>query len=179
MPMLNTPLRQPVAALWYSSLGAAALSLFILFVGLFFDLGASGACSGDGCTFLNPAIIVPLISIVICVIIVYPVLYWYLFTYELTAQSITVNSGILFRQYETIDFGRVQTIDNERGPLLWLFGLTIVEIWTASADQLEFTMNKHSAHSRPRPDTMLILQSDDAQALKDFIMRAKGGVPSL
>jgi membrane protein YdbS with pleckstrin-like domain len=33
-------------------------------------------------------------------------------------------SGILFRQYETIAFSRIQTLDLERGPLLWLFGLT-------------------------------------------------------
>jgi membrane protein YdbS with pleckstrin-like domain len=173
MPRLNTRLRQPVAALVYSSLGAAALAIFILVVGIIFIVGATSACVGDECGFLNPAILVPVIIVVGFIIALYPILYWYLFSYEISEHTITVNSGILFRQYETIDFGRVQTMDNERGPLLWFFGLTMVEIWTASADQISFTVGNKSAEARPRPDTVLILEKDDAQALKDFIMRSK------
>ncbi len=172
MPKLNTRLKQPVAALCYTALGAAGLSLLILALGLFFS-AAGGSCSGDSCAFLNPSTLLPIVILVTILVLAYPVLYWYLFSYELTERHITINSGILFRQYETIDFGRIQTMDNERGPLLWLFGLTMVEIWTASADQISFSVGNKSTEARPRPDTVLILRENDAQALKDFIMRSK------
>ena len=179
MPRLNTKLTQPLAALWYTALPAVGLSLLVLFLGLFFVVGTEGTCSGDGCAILSPAFLLPVISIVVLLVVSYPILYWYLFSYEVTERTITVNSGILFRQYETIDFGRVQSIDNERGPLLWLFGLTMVEVWTASADQISFSVGNKSAEAHPRPDTTLILKKGDAQALKDFIMRSKTRVSSL
>ncbi len=161
-----------MAALWYSALAPAALSLFVLLLGLFL-IGGGAFCSGEGCGLLSPSLLLPVILFVVLVILIYPVLYWYLFSYEVSEHALTVNSGIFFRQYETIDFGRIQTIDNERGPLLWLFGLTIVEIWTASADQMQFSVEKNSVKTRPRPDTLLILRKDDAQILKDFIMSSK------
>lgn len=179
MPAFNTPLKQPVAALWYSAFGAVALAAFILIVGLFFAFGTGNSCGGDKCALFDPAILVPLIGIVGIIIVGYPTLYWYLFSYELTHSTITVNSGILFRQYETIDFGRIQSIDNQRGPLLMLFGLTMVKIWTASADQISFTVGNNSAHAHPSPDMTLTLQKDDAARLKDFMMREKTSAGSL
>src|SRR3989338_49992 len=179
MPVLHTRRKQPFTALLYSALGAVALAVFMLIIGLLFALAAEGACSGDGCGYLNAATLVPVILIVGLIIALYPILYWYLFSYELSEHTITVNSGILFRQYETIDFGKIQSIDNERGPLLMLFGLTMVEIWTASSDQISFNVSPHSTRARPRPDTVLILTKNDAAQLKDFMMHAKTGVPGL
>lgn len=170
---------QPVTALVYSALGAASLAIFILIIGLSFAFSAQGACSGDNCGALNPATLAPFIVAVGLIITLYPILYWYLFSYELTERTITINSGILFRQYETIDFGRIQTIDNERGPLLMLFGLTMVKVWTASADQISFNIGAHSAQAHPRPDTVLILSKYDAAQLKDFMMHAKTSSPGL
>ena len=158
--------------MWYNTLGGLALSVVILFLGSFFVAGGA-TCTGSGCGLVSPLFLASLIIVVVLLVLVYPVLYWYLFSYELSERTITVNSGILFRQYESIDFGRVQTVDNERGPLLWFFGLTMVKIWTASADQLAFSVGKGSSEARPHPDTMLILDKDAAQALKDFIMRSK------
>ena len=179
MPVLHTRRKQPFMALVYSALGAVALAVFMLVVGLLFAFGAQNACSGEGCGFLNPATLVPVIVTVGLIIALYPILYWYLFSYELSEHTITVNSGILFRQYETIDFGKIQSIDNERGPLLMLFGLTMVEIWTASSNQISFNVTPHSTRARPRPDTVLILTKRDAAKLKDFMMRAKTSAPGL
>jgi len=179
MPVLHTRRKQPFTALLYSALGAVALAVFMLIIGLLFALAAEGACSGDGCGYLNAATLVPIILIVGLIIALYPILYWYLFSYELSEHTITVNSGILFRQYETIDFGKIQSIDNERGPLLMLFGLTMVEIWTASSDQISFNVGQGSATARPRPDTVLILTKRQAEELKDFMMRAKTSSPGL
>lgn len=179
MPVLNTRLMQPVAALLYSALGAVLLTVFILIIGLLFAFGAQDACSGAGCGLLTSGTLVPVIVTIGLIISLYPILYWYLFSYELTQRTITVNSGILFRQYETIDFGRIQTIENVRGPLLMLFGLTIVKVWTASASQISFNVGAHSTQARPRPDTVLILSKYDAAELKDFMMHAKTGAPGL
>lgn len=173
MPVLNTRRKQPVAALLYSALGAVALAVFMLVAGLIFAFNAQDACSGDGCGFLNPATLVPVIVVVGLIITLYPILYWYLFSYELSERTITVNSGIFFRQYETIDFGRIQTIDNERGPLLMLFGLTMVKVWTASSGQISFNVGQGSASAHPHPDTVLILSKQDAEELKDYMMRTK------
>ncbi len=179
MPVLNRRLKQPVTALLYSGLGAVALAVFILVIGLLFAAGAQNACRGDGCGLLSSEALAPFIVIIALIITLYPILYWYLFSYELTDRTITINSGILFRQYETIDFGKIQTIENERGPLLMLFGLTIVKVWTASASQISFSIGGNSAQAHPHPDTVLILAKNDAAQLKDFMMRAKTSSPGL
>ncbi len=172
MPVLNTRLKEPLSALLYSALGGLALSVFIILASVLFT-SAGGACSGSLCLLLAPGSLSSAMTVIILIILIYPFLSWYLFSYELTGNTITVNSGILFRQYETIDFGRIQTIENERGPLLWLFGLTMVKIWTASAGQLNFSVGDKSTRARPRPDTVLVLAEEDAARLKDFIMRSK------
>jgi membrane protein YdbS with pleckstrin-like domain len=173
MPPLNTATRQPMAALWYTTLPALALAVFVVLLGIFFIGGAQNSCEGTGCGFLSPSIVGPVVTIVAILIVSYPTLYYILFSYLLTEHTMTVNSGILFREYETFDFGRIQVIDLERGPLLWLFGLTEVRVWTASADQLSFSVGTRAATAHPHPDATLILDSDDAQEIKDFIMRAK------
>ena len=167
--------RQPVAAFWYTALLPLLLSVFVLILGLFFSavffFGPGSSCDSTCVSLLSSVAL--FVLIVAGVAFAYPLLYYLLFTYEVHERSITVNSGILFRQYETIDFKKIQTIDNERGPLLMLFGLTIVEIWTASWDQLSHS-GVNGARVRPRPDMYLILEKNAASELRDFIMRAKG-----
>ena len=170
MPPLGVRCRQPVAAFWYSTLAAFFLSAFILILGLILAAGStSGACGADACGLIVPLLWLFVVAII--VVLCYPVLYYLLFTYELSQSSITVNSGIIFRQYETIQFDKIQALDNERGPLLMLFGLTLVKVWTASADQLVSGEGNNHAQIRPRPDMTLILRRDEAHALREFAMR--------
>ncbi len=122
---------------------------------------------------LSAPIVLPFLGIVIALVLAYPILFYLLFSFELTEHTITVNSGILFRQYETIDFNKVQAMDQERGPLLMLFGLTEINIWTASADQLTFSVGANALKTRPRPDVRMLLRKDDAQKLKDLAMSSK------
>ena len=173
MPRLNTALKQPVSALLYSSLGAIGVSLVITIGGVLLSLAAQFSCEGSGCALFSSSVIGPLVLIVVILILSYPLLFWFLFSYELTEHSITINSGIIFREYETIDFGRIQTLDNERNPILMLLGLTEVRLWTASADQLTFNVGKDAMQARPHPDTTLLLGKDTAQGLKDLVMRTK------
>lgn len=173
MPALNTRLKLPLGALLYSSLGALGVSVVITIGGMLLSLAAQFSCIGDGCALFSSSVIGPVVFIVVLLILSYPLLFWFLFSYELTERTITINSGILFRQYETIDFGRIQTLDNERNPVLMLLGLTEVRLWTASADQLTFSVGKEAMQTRPHPDTKLLLAKDAAEALKALIMRSK------
>ncbi len=172
MPPLGVRRRQPVAALWYSTLPALLLCAFIVLLGLFLlAASGSGACAQGGCVLIGPLLL--LFILALAVILSYPMLSYLLLTYELTEEAMTLNSGIVFRQYETIQFGKIQAIDNERGPLLMLFGLTLVKVWTASADQLVSGMGSDAARIRPRPDMRLILGKDEAAGLRDLAMRTK------
>ena len=135
MPALNTKLKLPTAALLYSALGALGVAIIITVGGVLLMFAAEASCSGPGCGILSSEVVLPFLLIIVLVVLAYPLLFWLLFSYELTGRTITVNSGILFRQYETMDCGRIQVGDNERGPLLWLLALTEVRIWTASASE--------------------------------------------
>lgn len=179
MPVLNTRLKLSIGALLYSSLGALGVSLVITAGGILLSLAAQYSCEGSGCAIFSSVVIGPVVLIVVLLILSYPLLYWFLFSYELTERAITINSGILFRQYETIDFGRIQTLDNERNPILMLLGLTEVRLWTASADQLTFNIGKDAMQARPHPDTTLLLGKDDAESFKNLVMRSKTNASGL
>jgi uncharacterized membrane protein YdbT with pleckstrin-like domain len=166
---LNTAHRQPVAAFWYMALPAIVVVFFAIILGAFVRDTVASACVLNSCPYYVPMILPTFLIIFIVGVLAQPILEYVLFTYSLEAHAITINTGIIFRQYETITFSRIQTINLERGPLLWLFGLTEVRLWTASADQF----NDHEDHSHAKPDTKLILDRDAAQEFKDFISGAK------
>ena len=164
MKALIAPQRQPIAAFWYLALGPLLLAMILLLFGLFVAsvmLVEPNVLYG----YLGGALIAAA-----ALIAGYSLLRYLLFTYKLTESTITVNSGVIFRQHETIHFSKAQAVDNERGPLLMLFGLTLVEVWTASADQFS-PIGEPSVGARPRPDMTLVLRRDDARTLKDLISR--------
>jgi len=168
MPDLNVPHHQPLAALWYKAITGilvAIIAIALAFVVLSSTVVASADSVGIASFALPTAVFFSLI------VLAYPVLYYFLFTYEITQQAITINSGILFRQHETINFNRIQVIDNERGPLLMIFGLTRVEIWTASPDQV--SVSGHGTR-QPAPDATIYLKKRSALEIKDFIAQRPG-----
>lgn len=164
MPSLHTTHHQPFTALIYTSLGPIIIGFLMFSLAVFVSVSII--------VITLPAILslVLIIGILIAsaFTVIYPVVQYLLFTYQLTEESITVNSGVLFRQYETINFNRIQVIDNERNPILMLLGLTRVEIWTASPDQVTSSVIGHPHHARP--DTVLLLGKHAAEALKSFIL---------
>lgn len=169
---LHTKQKEPVAAFWYASMGGIALSIVVILLTSILAVGGA-TCEGDGCALVSPAILAPAAMLILLIVLCYPALYWFLFSYELAEHAITINSGVIFRSYETLDFNRVQVVDLQRGPLLMLFGLTEVRIWTASADQLTFSVGANTATAAPHPDATLLLKKDDAQQLKDVITGGK------
>jgi uncharacterized protein len=166
MPELNAPKRQPLPVLWYTLVAPLALSLLVLALGLF-----ASTLSTIGAGLAAAALVAALIAFLL--ILSYPVVYYLLFSYEVTQTSLTVKSGILFRQYETIPFDRMQVVDNERGPLLMIFGLTMIRMWTSSPDQFNIDTDNGTASSHAEPDATLIIGKNDAETLKAYMTRPK------
>lgn len=168
MPSLNARHRQPIAALLYTSAGAFLVAAAIFYVG--FALATSRTLDGSVPPGLT-AVLFAVIFLASIVTLAYPVLHYLLLSYEVGEHAITINSGILFRQHETINYNRIQVIDNERGPILMIFGLTRLEIWTAS----------HAGHASspaavPEPDAHILLDKDTAENLMNYVLhRPTGG----
>jgi len=75
---------------------------------------------------------------------------------------ITINSGIITKKSKVIPFNKIQNVNCVRGLLIRIFGLSVVNIWTASPSQININAKK--------PDGVLILTVDDAEWLKNFII---------
>ncbi len=176
MIALNTQHRLTPAVFWYSSLAPIIASFVAVVGGAFVKDFIASTCAISVCPFFAPYIMPVLVLAFIVAVLAHPVLDFLLFSFQLAEHSITINSGVIFRQYETINFNRIQTLDLERGPLLWLFGLTEVRLWTASADQMNFSLEDKTLSSRPSADTTFVLPRDTAVHLKEFITNAKGPV---
>ncbi len=169
MIALNTVHRLPAATFWYSAFPSIIVAFIAVILGAIVRDSVAHACILNSCPYYVPALMPAFVLLFIIGVLAHPILEYILFTYSFTESSVTINSGILFRQYETIAFNRIQTLDLERGPLLWLFGLTEVRLWTGSADQ--FNGDEPDLHAKP--DTKLILERDTAQAVKEFMTSTK------
>ena len=172
----NTPHRLSQAAFWYSAFPAIVLAFVAVIAGAFMRDIVISACAENQCPVYMPYVVPGIVLTFIVTALAQPVLNFLLFSYSVTSSAITINSGIIFRQYETIDFNRIQTIDLERGPLLWLFGLTETRLWTASADQFNHDAAS-GEHPHALPDTVIILDHATAQQLRDHISAAKAPKP--
>jgi hypothetical protein len=82
-------------------------------------------------------------------------------SFVLTDKSISINSGVLFRNSSTIRFDRIQDVRVMRDPLHLILGLKSVAIWTASPDQ--------RVGNTKRPDGLLVLETDEADWLKEYL----------
>lgn len=80
------------------------------------------------------------------------------FSFIVKNNEITINSGIIHKKSKTLLFQSVQTVNIETSLSKKLFGLSELEIWTASP-----------AQSRGEADVTLILETKDAEQLKDII----------
>jgi uncharacterized membrane protein YdbT with pleckstrin-like domain len=76
--------------------------------------------------------------------------------------KITINKGVLTRTSKSIPFDRIQNVTCVSGLLMRLFGITKINIWTASHSQLEDGTSID-------PDGLLVLLKGDAEYLKNTI----------
>lgn len=100
-----------------------------------------------------------------------PIFFYIALTYKYISfivdkTKILINSGIIFKKSIAIPFDRVQNVDCNKGPILGLFGLSKINIWTASPNQISI----QGKNSSTNPDGVLIIQTEDAKWLQDFIL---------
>ncbi|WP_245780733.1 PH domain-containing protein [Gracilibacillus orientalis] len=73
-------------------------------------------------------------SILIGLIIIFSVLSWFRYTYQLEEDQIRIEQGILIRKKRTISKHRIQSIDLSQNIIHRMMGLTKVQIETAGSD---------------------------------------------
>lgn len=95
---------------------------------------------------------------------IYLLLYFHFFSFVVEDKKITINSGIIIKRSKTISFDQIQSVDNVRGILAQVFGLTKTNIWTSSPQQI----NLQSGQSQNLPDVSIILLREDGDWLKNF-----------
>jgi len=120
----------------------------------------------------NQAALAGLFSFVVVFLLpiwLYVVLSYKFTSYVITESLITINSGILFKRSHTIPFTQVQNTNSSRGPLSSAFGLSHLEIWTASPSQIVISKGKSSN----KPDFEIWLDKAQAQEVKEFILSRK------
>ncbi|WP_235920870.1 PH domain-containing protein [Natronorubrum halalkaliphilum] len=71
----------------------------------------------------------------------YGIARYYRFSYELTAETFDVTSGVLSVQSREIPYGRVQNVDVRQKLVHRLFGVAVVSIETAGGGDTEATLN--------------------------------------
>jgi membrane protein YdbS with pleckstrin-like domain len=158
---LNKPYQLPAAAAWYwlvRSLfvcGAIVLFAYLLRLGL-----VSPSCRGTMCGTSGKGF-TSFLYIFAVMLAARAVVNTLTCSFVLSEKSITINRGLIFRNSSTIRFDRIQDLRGNRGPLLDVFGLEAIALWTASPDQ-------RVGNSR-RPDGQLLLNVQEAEWLKQLL----------
>ena len=99
-------------------------------------------------------------------IFIYLAIYYSILTFIVENDRITINSGVIFKRSKSIPFDKVQNVENVGGPLIRLFNLSKVNIWTSSPEQIQV----HKKETEHEPDGRLELDSSDAEWFKNFIL---------
>ncbi len=88
-------------------------------------------------------------------------------SFQINNNAVAINSGIVFKKSKVIPFHSVQTVNLNTGPIQGLFGISAVEIWTASQSQSEV----HSGNTEKRADGILYLETKDAEQLREIMTK--------
>lgn len=88
-------------------------------------------------------------------------------SFTVEEEKITVTYGVVTKQSRAVPYDKVQSVSCISGPLMRMFGISTISIWTASPSQVVY--NPQIRRSVGRPDVILVLQTADAEWLKEFI----------
>lgn len=77
--------------------------------------------------------------------------------------KLTINRGVLFKQNSNIPYHNIQSVKIKTGPIMGVFGLAGISIWTASQGQ--------SSNRQSRPDGYLKLRKEDALTLENLLLK--------
>lgn len=150
------------------------LSLFI-FGGVylvFFYFGSYVSSDNTAVNYLaNLAVLVYIGAILFIVILsyVWARLSYHFYRYELTDNGFKKESGVIYKQYVTIPYERIQNVDIYRGVIARILGLSDIHVQTAGSTVAAGKYGKVSEGRLPG------LAFQDAEKLQDeLIKRAKG-----
>ena len=99
----------------------------------------------------------------------YLLLFYNSFNFIVEDNKITLNSGVIIKKSKSIPYAIIQNIENVRGLLHRIFGLSRVNIWTSSPEQIK----AYKGSTTHKPDGDLDLIIDDGEWLKNFILDKK------
>jgi uncharacterized membrane protein YdbT with pleckstrin-like domain len=153
MLSLNQKYHLPEKYLWFILSELSFMAAIILFFMSIYDL-SFGVLAFWIYAFL---IIIPAI--------IYFQIYNYFFSFTVNAGAITVNTGILIQRSKSLSFRNIQNIEIVQGFIESFFNISTINIWTASPGQAA-----KNGKIKSVPDISLILDSKDADWLKNFIL---------
>ena len=151
---LNTELKLPSKLIWF----VATRLLIVAFVIALFVALLGGLSAGVGVFFTFVVLFVPLWF--------YQLVAFKCVSFTVTDATLTVNSGILIKSSNAISFAQIQNISNTKGPLAAMFGLSKMNVWTASPSQIRVTKGE----TEHKPTGMLWLETTNAEWMKNFIL---------
>lgn len=99
----------------------------------------------------------------------YLLLYYNSFTFIIEDTKITINSGVVIKRSKSIPFNIIQNVENVRGIFHRIFGLSNINIWTSSPEQIK----AYKGSTVHKPDGSLDLLIDDGEWLKNFILNRR------
>ncbi|AGB32130.1 putative membrane protein [Natrinema pellirubrum DSM 15624] len=126
--------------------GATGFSVPVLLVGL-----------GPSVLDIDIGPLLALVPIGLVAGVGYGIAYYYRYTYEVTASTFDVSSGVFARRSREIPYRRIQNVDSSQGLFQRLFGLAVVSIETAGGGDTEATLR--------------FVSEDEAERLRSEIRR--------
>ena len=160
---LNSRQFLPTRAFWYLVLRAlltAALCVILGRVAHFIVNSPAARCGGVPCAKGN-SVMEWVFYLLAVVLIVNSFLKFRWFSFTLTERTVNIDSGVFVRSSRVVRLDKVQDVETRQGPLLTLWGLKSVAIWTASLDQ--------ARGNTRRPDGLIVLDADSADWLANYL----------
>jgi uncharacterized membrane protein YdbT with pleckstrin-like domain len=152
----NTQQKLPGILKWY------VLTILILFSLLFsapFALQNNNAWR---------SIFITLFIFIVLPIWIYMTIQYKFISFTLDKNTLTKNYGILIKQSKSITFDKIQNVNIVKGLISGLFGLSEINIWTASPSQIGTNKNGKVEN---KPDCTLLLKSEDTEWLKNYVLQ--------
>ncbi len=98
-------------------------------------------------------------------------LYYDSYKYELTKDGFKKESGVIWKQYVTIPYERIQNVDIFRGPMARMFGISDLQIQTAGMSAI---VGRYGAAGVGAEGRLPGVSKEEAETLRDeLIKRAK------
>ena len=152
---LNVPLKLPGALKWYALVKVALI---------FFLVTSPLLLISNKSMWFN-------VYLLLMLFIGLPLWIYDVLSYRATSVTVgenvlTINAGIIFKRSTAIAYNQVQSATANKGPLASLFGISRLNVWTASPSQIVI----QDGNSANRPIGALWLQSANSEWLKNFIL---------